>query len=424
MVDKKQTELDSDDPLAKTTEPGETAENLSSPDDASAESLETTADDVVADGDAAVADDGAIEEAASEPEPEKIVERVVEKRRGSFIPALLGGAIAAAFGYVAGQGGMLESVLPANLRQADLRPELAQNAIAIEALQSDFAALRAAQSATNDAISGIDLATLSTQVADIAAAVTPIGDDVAQNRSSIAVVTGETGDLSTQLIALADRVDALEKRPISEGVSEDAIAAYEAELTRLQETVAGQRAEYERMLTEAQALEADAVKAAKVAAAGTAMSQLTSALDSGSPYTGALETISAAGFDVPSALSADAESGVATLAALRTAFPDAARDALAAARSAGSDGPESVTQFLQRQLGMRSVVPREGDDPDAVLSRAEAALVNGNLTVALTEIAALPDAASAPLADWITQAQARQAALDAATALLATMNTD
>ena len=73
---------------------------------------------------------------------------------------------------------------------------------------------------------------------------------------------------------------------------------------------------------------------------------------------------------------------------------------------------------MQRQLGARSVEPRAGDDPDAILSRAEAAVSTGQLQQALDELAALPDAAKPALADWIDSAQRRIAAKQAATALM------
>ncbi|PJE34836.1 hypothetical protein CVM52_20190, partial [Pseudooceanicola lipolyticus] len=69
-------------------------------------------------------------------------------------------------------------------------------------------------------------------------------------------------------------------------------------------------------------------------------------------------------------------------------------------------------------LGARSVEPRAGDDPDAILSRAEAAVSTGQLQQALDELAALPDAAKPALADWIDSAQRRIAAKQAATALM------
>jgi len=65
------------------------------------------------------------------------------------------------------------------------------------------------------------------------------------------------------------------------------------------------------------------------------------------------------------------------------------------------------------QTGVRSLEPREGNDPDAVLSRAEAAVRAGDLGAALDEITALPDPGQAALADWAATAQTRADALGA-----------
>jgi hypothetical protein len=61
-------------------------------------------------------------------------------------------------------------------------------------------------------------------------------------------------------------------------------------------------------------------------------------------------------------------------------------------------------------LNARSLEPREGDDPDAVLSRVEAAARAGDIAAALAEIEALPEVAREPLADWIDRAEAHRAA--------------
>ena len=127
------------------------------------------------------------------------------------------------------------------------------------------------------------------------------------------------------------------------------------------------------------------------------------------------------GAEVPEALAALAETGVPTRAALAESFPEAARAALAAARAEAGEGA-SVSAFLRSQLGMRSLTPRAGDDPDAVLSRAEAALAEGRLSDALAEIEALPETARAAMADWAAQARSRADALVAAEALSAAMN--
>ena len=66
--------------------------------------------------------------------------------------------------------------------------------------------------------------------------------------------------------------------------------------------------------------------------------------------------------------------------------------------------------------------PREGNDPDAVLSRAEAALREGRLTDALAELEALPEEGRAELSDWAGQAANRLAAVNAAQSLSETLN--
>ena len=90
--------------------------------------------------------------------------------------------------------------------------------------------------------------------------------------------------------------------------------------------------------------------------------------------------------------------------------------------------PESevvgITEFLKRQLNVRSVVPREGDDPDAVLSRAQAAVNVGDINTALTELEALPEAGRAAMSDWLEAASARSAAQNAANALADSLNSN
>jgi len=81
-----------------------------------------------------------------------------------------------------------------------------------------------------------------------------------------------------------------------------------------------------------------------------------------------------------------------------------------------------VESFFRSQVGRRSTEPREGDDPDAVLSRAEAAVKAGDLDTALSELAALPEVGQEKLAGWYAMVDARQAALDAAAAIAAELN--
>ena len=167
------------------------------------------------------------------------------------------------------------------------------------------------------------------------------------------------------------------------------------------------------------AIKADAEAIADAAARRAALRQILAALDSGAPYGAAVADM--AGQDLPAFLTDNAQSGLPTLQTLRTSFPDAARVALDAALQAnmGESWAERVGAFLRGQTGARSLTPREGTDPDAVLSRAEAAVAAGDLATALTELDALPSQAQAALTDWRAKAGLRLQAATAVQGLLA-----
>jgi len=169
-------------------------------------------------------------------------------------------------------------------------------------------------------------------------------------------------------------------------------------------------------------LEAKAAAESQTAANAAILSQLHGQLDSGQSYESLLADLKAGGVTIPDALSAPAENGVASISTLQAEFTPAARTALADARDA--DKRTGLIAFLQRQTNARSVSPKDGDDPDAVLSRAEAALGAGDLASALEELRALPQSAQAALADWEKAAQTRLSAMQAADALAQSVNSN
>ncbi|TMV75503.1 hypothetical protein FGG78_28640, partial [Thioclava sp. BHET1] len=156
-------------------------------------------------------------------------------------------------------------------------------------------------------------------------------------------------------------------------------------------------------------------------AAEVALGRIRTALQIGGGYSPALATLKAEGVSVPAEIAGPAQSGVETLAALNESFPAAARAALKTSLKAdmGQGYLSRVSAFLRSQTGLRSLSPRAGDDPDAVLSRAQADLDAGKLDAALGEIAKLPKPGQEAMSDWLTKARARQAALKAAAALSA-----
>lgn len=222
-------------------------------------------------------------------------------------------------------------------------------------------------------------------------------------------------DIEAQLSALGDRLAAAETlaqraAPAGEAVSSD-------ELQKLRE-------EMDRLLAEAAQKDDQARTAARDTLRRAALTRVRTALDNGSPFAEALDDLANTGQEIPSDLQAIANAGAPTLAALQTSFPDAARRALDAARRADPDAHagSGVLGFLNAQLGVRSLEPREGTDPDAILSRAEAALRDGQLAATLEELATLPDPAQAEIAGWVDQAQTRLTATQAADTLGAQLN--
>lgn len=345
---------------------------------------EVADDTVVGDDNVTAAEDTAAPETPAPETPAPVAQPPVVVKRGGVIPMLLGGAAAAAIGYV---------VAMQVYGTGDVTARL-------DAQDSAIADLKAAIPAAPDT-SALETATQD-------------------NAAAISDMRGRLDDLAGQLTTMTDRMTELEKAPLENGVSDAAIEAYEAELSRLQDAMATQRAEVEAMVTRAQEMNAQADAQTARTEARAALTAIISAFGSGDSYAEALEALKATGQQVPAALEENA-AGIPTLASLRNDFPPAARNALAATRGAGN---ESVGDFFKTQLGIRSLEPKSGDDPDAVLSRAEAAVADNNLAAALDEIATLPEAAQAELSDWSAAARTRLTTVEAANGLMSDLNSN
>lgn len=306
-----------------------------------------------------------------------------EPQRNSFWPAVFGGVVAALLGFIAGRGDMLDAYLPraAAPEPVDLTPLTEETA----ALTNETVAL----AARLDQLENTDPVDVS---------------------SDLEAMTGGLDALQTSLQGLTARLDTLEAQPapaapVPQVDNSEEVAALQSAITALESRLADEDA---RASVEAGRLLAQA-----------ALTRVVTAVENGEsfePALGALEEV--APVEVPDALRNVAAEGVPSMTALRETFPEAARAGLAAARA---EVPESevsgIGGFLRRQLSARSVTPREGNDPDAVLSRVEAALGAGQLEVALTELDALPEAARTAMQGWLDSAQARKDASDAARAL-------
>ena len=340
-----------------------------------------------------------------------------EKRSGAIAP-LLGGVIAAGLGagamYFADTQGWLGHVTDPAAIDAKFEAQAAE----IEALRTELGAVARTE---------VALSPLETAIADLQG----LDTGTTATLNELTTVLTET---RTELTATATRLAELELQPIPKAeLPTEVMATIEtrfSELLALQNTALAdietrlttKLAEIEAAQTTAAENEEAAKAAAQRAKAMAALSQIIAALESGEPFQSSLAELSGEiEMDIPAVLSGSADEGVTPLAALQASFPDAARKALAdTADAAAEDGSISPFRaFLVSQVGARSLEPREGNSPDAILSRAEAAIGQGDIDAALTQIAALPDAGQTPFASWVAQATQLQDAKTAAANLAA-----
>jgi hypothetical protein len=352
----------------------------------------------------------AAEPTANQPAPDPVAERAPESspppapaaltppkaRRSGVLGPLLGGALAAIGGFALSHFDVLGLAAPdVSAELGGLKADLGRLAEADTALAADQARALEALEASLDQMQG--------RLAALEAAPAP-----------------EIPDLS-RIDALDARLAAIEAVPEGGEASTAALAAKLSELERrLAARPAGiDKAEVDAALARLAAAEAKAAQRAEEAAAATAaaaraagLDRLRAAVEGGSGFRAELDAL---GDPALTGVLGPYAAGVATLADLQAAFPDAARQTLQLARDASEERGwgARLVDFLAAQTGARSLTPREGDGPDAILSRAEFALSEGRLTDAVAELGSLDEGLRAPFADWIARAEARLA-VDAA----------
>lgn len=410
---------------------------------------------------------------------ETVIEKTVVQKRG-FMPLFLGGVIAAVLGFAAARLDLppgLEASLPEALRAPDYSAPIAAleetntaQAGQISETGQQLTDLTATVDGLSASLAEVDGRLSGLQIPDIAPledGIAGLGDDLAALRSDLtASIEAAKGieNLTLRLDALDVRVSTLEKRPIAENLSDDAIAAYERELDMVRRALADERdnlresfdaliaeqgermagvvdaekARIDGLLANAQAmvddanvmadktarLQEEAMRAQAIAAAQSSVALVRGALAEGDAFADKLGPITDAGVEIPAGLTAAADDGAPTQGLLLAEFPPAAREALDAARYSDPEAVKGLGAFLKRQLGARSTTPQEGNDTDAILSRAEAALQREDLTTALIELEALPEVAAAEMSGWVDLATTRRDALEAIDNVAADLNTN
>lgn len=327
----------------------------------------------------------------SDPEPQALPRdpEPLRPRRSGVLGPVLGGALAALAGFGLSHFNLFGLAPPdASAALGAFDQRLTESLAAARTDQEALSALRSDLAALADRVSALEAAP-APQAPDLSAL-----DDLARRLSAIEALPTGGGEASTA--ALAAQLAALERRLAAQPPGVD-----QAEMQAALDRLAAAEAEAEARATEAAA-------AADAAARAEALDALRTAAAAGAAFQDELSAL--ADPDLTAALSPHA-GGVATLAALQSDFPDAARQTLALARDAAGGGTwtDRLTDFLAAQTGARSLEPRAGDDPDAILSRAEFALSEARIADALAELGALDDAIRAPFADWIARAEARLA---------------
>lgn len=305
-----------------------------------------------------------------------------DAQKASAAPLVIGGIVAAVIGFGAARSNFLDQMLPPAWRMNAGEVALQEK---IDETQSLVASLEKKISETarvNASVSVVDLGEFEAELTD-------------------------------QISGIESRIDTLEGRPV---VSGSGTPDFNDDFDKLREVAEKQQAEIDTLLADARLAEETSLEAASKTLARAAASRIVAAIESGAPFASALSDLEATGVSgIPAELQAVAGVGVVTLVTLQDEMPDAARAALAASPVDENSG---FGGFLKRQLGVRSVAPREGTDPDAVLSRIEGAVRQGRLTDALAEAETLPEDSKSAISDWLENAKTRLAVTSASETLM------
>jgi hypothetical protein len=272
-------------------------------------------------------------------------------------------------------------------QQIPADPRIAQVATAVPELQTVAGTLQDELATLTSRVS-----TLETDLADA-----PAAPEAADNGAWQAAVED-----------LSNRIEAIAAQPapqVDTGASE-AIAALEAELAALREEVeagAAQLAETQgAVATLSESADAAAVAETGAAQLPLILSGLESAFDSGRPYDTELAALRTAlpDADVPEAIADRASAGLPRASQVGQRLAVLVPDMLAGRPIDTAGNWQGATlDWFRGVVAMRPTGEVEGDTPDAILARLEAAVARNDFAAAKTEFDALPETMRAPAAD-------------------------
>ncbi len=373
------------------------------------------------------------DDSATKSEKSEASARAPAKNGGGAGRALAGGVV----------GGVVALALAGGLQWAGIlpTPERGSDAVdpGVEALRQQVSALESRlndQPAAGD--DGEALETALSEARERAGAteqrLAELGNEITALRETIS--SGEAGE-GPGLEALSQRLAALEEQTQSLSSDGDAGAALEGVTSRLSamETsiqgaseaarAASQSASDNATVLSTLKSELDALKA-QVAEEGDtprmalviAATTLKSAVERGTPYASELETYTTIApegeAEALAPLEANAAAGVPSRATLAAEAPEVASRIVAAVTRQTGEGEGGIIDSLMASarslVVVRPVGSVEGDGPDAIAARMEAAVVANDYEKALAEYETLPKAGKQAAADFAERLRARQAA--------------
>ena len=140
-----------------------------------------------------------------------------------------------------------------------------------------------------------------------------------------------------------------------------------------------------------------------------ALASMQKAITTGLPFQKTLKDYeTASGREAPSTIKIWAKTGVSTQFNLLQTFPEYARKLLQLEHDNHFTDEESglgISKFLKKFVKTRSTSPKVGTSNDAILSRAEYSLKNGDIEKALRELDRLPLDLQNEMRDWYNEAK-------------------
>ncbi len=166
------------------------------------------------------------------------------------------------------------------------------------------------------------------------------------------------------------------------------------------EELASMRAEFKKIQNNQIAGATNTLKAT------LALNALRRKVDAGAPFANELTAMAVFAPEAAARLAPYAQDGVPAETELRDSFGAAARKGLAAAgREQAGGGVSGLVARAQGLVSVRPAAPQAGDSPRAVISRAEHAVIKGDLTYALSELDRLSPKVRETMKDWTEKAR-------------------